>query len=715
MNKWHSLSSFKIALLLVGVMLANACSRGGKEDRNINDWSNFGHDFSNNKFSALDSINLGNVHKLKKLWQYDEVADNGASVFFNPLIFKGKMIALMPSNKLVALEPASGRLLWEFMPDSSDVSNWTKGITFSEGSGSKPDALLFISGSTLYSINANDGTLNKSFGENGKVDFYEGLSIQPSMRSKIPVSSNAPGVVYQNLFIVGCKVPDELPAIPGDIRAFDINTGKLVWIFHTIPAKGEFGAETWPENARERSGGANCWGGIALDEKRGIAYVPTASPSFDFYGADRVGQNLFANCLLALDAKTGKRIWHFQTTHHDLWDRDNGSPPNLVTVMHNGKSTDAVALVTKLGYVFLFDRDNGNPLFPIKEVPVSTRSDMPGEKPWPTQPFPTKPAPFARQGFKEEYYSNIDSGTKAYIKNQVEQHHYDTGIYDPPSLRGSIVMPAAHGGANWGGASYNPHSGVLFVNSTDLPWFQQLKELKNLSGDNHLQGSELFRTYCSSCHGMDRKGTNYGPSIIHKVDKLSVQFLDNFIKKGAEPMPAFKFLPQVQVDAIVSFIKNKTVKSAAEPGKTVSESASTQPYSFSGYDFFNDAHGIPAVKPPFGTLNAIDLNKGEILWQVPLGEDRKLAKMGIKHSGMYNRGGCIATAGGLVFIAATGDAMFRAFDQSTGRTVWETELPGVGNSIPSTYAVNGKQYVTLAVNPNPSTGYKGGYVTFGID
>ncbi|MBA4166327.1 MAG: PQQ-binding-like beta-propeller repeat protein [Chitinophagaceae bacterium] len=417
---------------------------------------------------------------------------------------------------------------------------------------------------------------------------------------------------------------------------------------------------------------------MALDAKSGIVYVPTASPSFDFYGADRAGQNLFANCLLALDGRTGKRIWHFQTTHHDLWDRDNGSPPNLVNVAHNGKSIDAVALVTKLGYVFLFDRKNGDPLFDIKEVPVPATSEMPGEKPWPTQPFPAKPAPFARQGFRKEYYSNIDSGTNTFIENEIKKNGYNTGVYDPPNLRGSIVVPAAHGGANWGGASYNPHSGILFVNSTDVPWFQQLREIKSLVHDNQLQGKELFKKYCSSCHGMDRKGTNYGPNIVNKVNKLSVPFLDNFIKKGAEPMPSFKHLPQVQLDAIISFIKNIEVKSQVGAGATTSESPGDQPYGFSGYDFFNDEHGIPAIKPPFGTLNAIDLNKGEILWQVPLGEDKKLAKIGIPRSGMYNRGGGIATAGGLIFIAATADRMFRAFEQSTGSVIWETELPADG-------------------------------------
>jgi quinoprotein glucose dehydrogenase len=703
-NFKHLLTIIRAGLILIGLSFSILSCQQNQEDQ----WPGFGHDATNNKFSTLSQIDTSNVTGLEVVWQHEDDQENGSSVLFNPLVVDGVMYAFMPTEKLVALDAATGKKIWEFKPDSTDVSTWTRGITFHHNERKNDDFLLFVYGSTLYSLQAKTGKVNPAFGANGRVDFYTGLSVEESQRKAVHVTSNAPGVIYNDLFIVGCKVPDELPATSGDIRAFDVNTGELKWVFNTIPKKGEFGADTWPENARAKNGGANCWAGMALDKERGIVYVPTASPSFDFYGADREGQNLFANCLLALDAKTGKRKWHFQTTHHDLWDRDNGSPPNLLTVKHDGKSIDAVALSTKLGYIFLFNRETGEPLFPINEIPVPTKSDMPGEKPWPTQPFPTKPEPFARQGFKEEYITDVTPELNKYFKDEIKNNKYQTGIYDPPNLNGSVILPTAHGGSNWGGASVNPATGVMFVNSADLPWFLKLTEIKGLEADNHLSGSELYKMYCSSCHGPNKKGSNFGPDISKRSKLLSAEKLDLFIKKGAEPMPAFNHLPQPQIDAIVSFLKGENIVSKEE---TV---AHKEPYGFSGYDFYKDKNDNFAIKPPYGTLNAIDLNKGEILWQVPLGEDPKLAKMGIKNSGMFNRGGGIATAGGLVFIAATGDGRFRAFDQKTGKTLWNKELPGSGYSIPSTYSINGKQYITIGVTPNPDKNYKGGYVTFAL-
>ncbi len=676
-----------------------------------NEWAYYNHDLANSKFSELSQINSSNIGQIKEIWRNEDNFENGSGLFFNPIIVRNKMIVLMPSNNLAALNPETGQKLWEFKPDTSNTYNWARCITYHKNKVGTGDIIYFIFGDHLYSINAETGLLNKNFGKNGHVDFYEGLEVNLEKKPKVFVTSNAPGVIFGDLFIVGSKVPDELPSISGDIRAFNRHTGKLVWTFHTIPKKGQFGADTWGANPRQKNGGANCWGGLALDQKLGIVYAPTGSPSFDFYGADRPGKNLFGNCLLALDAKTGKRIWHFQTTHHDLWDRDNGSPPNLVTVRHNGKSIEAVGLVTKMGYTFLFNRRTGKPLFTIKEVPVSTKSSMPGEKPWPTQPIPTKPQPFARQGFKPEYFANYSPETEQFIKNEIKKNNYSTGVYEPPSLLGSLIVPSANGGANWGGASINPKTGVMFVNSNDLPWFLALTENKNLKKNNQFSGEKLYKIYCSSCHGTDKKGGALAPNISNKVKIYSNEKIKNIIIKGINPMPSFKNLPEQQINSIVAFLKETEMnfESTAKKYEDFEE-----PYGFSGYNFFNDQNGIPAIKPPIGTLNAIDLNKGEIVWQVPLGENKNLAEMGIKNSGDFTRGGGIATAGGLILIGTTADRKFRAFDQKTGKTLWEKELPGTTTSIPSTYAINGKQFIVVAVSPEEITGFKGGYITFGL-
>ncbi|MGC3945123.1 MAG: PQQ-binding-like beta-propeller repeat protein [Chryseolinea sp.] len=687
-------------LVVLSTALLFCC---GPDKTDPNSWPTFSHDASNNKFSSLSKIDTSNVAQLKEAWRFEDAVEGGG-LYFNPVMMKNRVIGLMPSNELVALDAGTGKLLWEFKPDSSSIPNWSRGITYHEGN---PDRILLVSGATLYCINAENGSLITDFGKDGRVDFYEGLEVPDSMRTRVPVSTNAPGVIYNNeLFIVGCKVPDELPSIAGDIRAFNVNTGKLEWVFNVIPKPGEYGADTWGNDPRSRNGGANCWAGVALDEKRGIVFVPTASPSFDFYGADRPGQNLFANCLLALDAKTGKRIWHYQTTHHDLWDRDNGSPPNLVTVKRDGKDVDAVALVTKMGYLFLFNRETGESLFEVNEVPVDTISRMPGEKPWPTQPLPANP-PFARQGYREELYGR----SSQWIKNEVSKNNYKTGIYEPPSLEGSIILPTAHGGANWGGASVNPTTNRLFVNATDMPWILKLTDLKQIRAANQLNPEVLFRTYCSSCHGMDKKGRGVGPDLTTRVQKYKNAQIASILEKGAPPMPSFKFLSKQQIAAIIAYVKDTV---AAQSFETASLPENDEPYGFNGYNFYLDPEGHPAIAPPFGTLTSIDLNTGNIIWQVPLGEDPRLKKLGIENSGMFNRGGGIATAGGLIFIAATGDHIFRAFDQRTGKVLWQQELPGMASSIPSTYAIGNTQYVVISVNAQSDNNFKGGYIAFAI-
>src|SRR5688572_31207996 len=486
----------------LSLALLAACSQDKQDGTST--WPTFGHDVSNNKFSALTDIDTSNVMQLQEVWRYEDTTEGGG-VYFNPVMMGNRVIGLMPSNTLVALDAVTGKLLWVFVPDSSAIPNWSKGITYHPGN---PDRIFLISGDKLYAINAENGTVIKNFGNNGRVDFYEGLEVPDSMRMRVPVSSNAPGVVYNDLFIVGCKVPDELPSTPGDIRAFNINTGKLEWVFHVIPKPGEFGADTWNANARQRNGGANCWAGMALDEKRGIVFVPTASPSFDFYAADRPGQNLFANCLLALDARTGKRLWHFQTVHHDLWDYDNVSAPQLVTVRHNGQRVDGVALAGKTGFLYVFNRVTGAPLWPIEERPVP-KSDVPGEQAWPTQPFPTRPAPFARLTFTVDDLNPWLNTPEQYaaMKERVSKARNE-GLFTPPAIIDTISMPGNQGGSNWASTAANPQKGLVFVVNVNQVAILRLEDVRTRAvpegrgGGAPLQtGFAAYQQYCGSCHG----------------------------------------------------------------------------------------------------------------------------------------------------------------------------------------------------------------------
>ncbi len=354
-------------------------------------------------------------------------------------------------------------------PDLKIITN--RGITYWESKDRSDRRLLFASNHALRAIDARTGKTILSFGNSGAVDLKEGLGRNP--KDLTLVQSTTPGRIFENLLILGSATNQGYGSAPGDIRAFDVLTGKVVWSFHTIPHPGEFGYETWPKDAWRTVGGANAWSELSLDEKRGILYAPTASAKYNFYGADRLGSNLFADCLVALDAQTGKRLWHFQMVHHDVWDYDEATAPKLLTVQHEGRSVDAVAQVSKQGFVWVFDRVTGKPLWPIEERPVP-KSDMPGEETWPTQPFPTKPPPFSRQKFTVDDLSPfLSPEDKARFRDDILSARNE-GLFTPPGRRNTIQMPGNNGGANWGGAAANPTNGTLVVVSKDLPCLLKL-------------------------------------------------------------------------------------------------------------------------------------------------------------------------------------------------------------------------------------------------
>ncbi|HEX4748522.1 MAG TPA: PQQ-binding-like beta-propeller repeat protein [Bryobacteraceae bacterium] len=643
-------------------------------------WPGYGGGPEQIRYSRLTQINRKNVKQLQVAWTYD-TQDGPGTTQTEPIFIQGVTYVVTPKHKIIALDGASGKLLWTF--DSGIVGRGpNRGVAYwSDGNDKRVFAAVQ---SFVYALDAGTGLPIKTFGRDGRIDLREGLGRDPAKQSILLTS---PGIVYKDLLIVGGREPESLPAPPGDIRAYDVRSGEVRWTFHTIPHPGEYGYETWPKDAWTYSGAANNWSGMAVDTKRGIVYVPTGSAAADFYGANRVGDDLFANCLLALDANTGNRIWHFQAVHHDLWDRDFPSPPNLVTVKRNGHRIDAVAQTTKQGWIYLFDRQTGKPLFPIelKNYPAST---TPGEQASPTQPLPVMPPPYTRQILTEDMLTNRTPEAHAWA---VERFHnlISNGQFVPFSVdKETVIFPGFDGGAEWGGSAFDPQTGLLYVNANDIAWSAKLTEN---TGDNSAR--HLYLSNCGVCHGADLTGAPPQiPSLVNIGAKLNATQIEVLIRQGAGRMPSFPNFDRPQVDAIIDFLRTGQDK----------ELQSTEPpevkpkYIFGGYHRLLDPDGYPAVAPPWGTLNAIDLNTGKYAWKIPLGEYPELAAKGMTNTGTENYGGPIVTAGGLVFIGATNfDKKFRAFDKKTGKLLWETALPLSGNATPLTYMVNGRQYVVI--------------------
>src|SRR5579875_2221451 len=485
-----------------------------------------------------------------------------------------------------------------------------------------------------------------------------------------------PGAVYKNLLILGSRVGETYGASPGYIRAYDAVTGKLKWVFHTIPQPGEFGYDTWSWPKGETFGGANAWGGITIDEKRGWAFAATGSATDDFYGAFRKGKDLFSDCVLALDANTGNLKWYYQTTHHDLWDYDDPPAPMLVTLKSGGTSRDAVVQLTKMGRVFVLDRDTGTPIFPVAEVPVPP-SDVPGEEAWPTQPLPLKPPPLVRQSITEADLTNITPEAHASAL-QTFRRYRSGSIYTPPSLQGTITMPGHLGGAEWGGGSFDPQLNVLYVNVNEIPTINQLRPVYGFGTRDNGNGAQsnlspaqvglqLYDAKCMSCHGSDRMGSPPQVPALANLD-LSRPEYKSIIKRGRGGMPAFSQLSDTELAALAAYVKNPPNNSP------IGTPTSASRFTLNGYRIFTDAQGLPGISPPWGTLDAIDMVTGNILWKVPLGQYPVLAAKGIYNTGTMNFGGPVATAGGVLFVAATADAKIRAFSTHSGRQLWEYQL-----------------------------------------
>jgi len=681
------------------------------------DWPVYGGQPANQHYSSLTQINRSNVNKLRVAWTYETGEDGGLET--SPLIVGRTLYAYTPSQKVIALDAVTGKLLWKFdsgvkaEQPARGVAYWTDG---------KEGRILAGVMNYLYALDPVTGKPIPSFGENGRIDLRKNLRGDYQVQS---IALTTPGIVYKDLIIVGGEMPETLPAPPGDIRAYDVRTGALRWSFHTIPHPDEFGYETWPKDAWKTSGAANNWAGMSLDAERGIVYVPTGSASFDFYGGDRIGNDLFADTLLALDANTGKRIWHFQDVHHDLWDRDFPSAPSLLTVTRDGKRIDAIAQTTKTGYLYLFDRVTGQPLFPIEEhsYPAST---VPGEAASPTQPKPLKPAPYARQILTEDMLTNRTPEAHAWAVEKFRTFRSE-GLFIPFGLdKQTVIFPGFDGGAEWGGPAIDPKTGVIYINANEMAWTGGLEADKPA----RTPGEAIYMSQCSVCHGADRTGSPPGfPSLIGIGKRLTDAQITAIIHQGKGRMPTFPGLSDAQLKSLLDFLRqNPTAPAGAPPASDKQEmasvaadsatTASQEPqYSFTGYRKFLDPDHYPAIAPPWGTLNAIDLNTGNYLWKISLGEYPALAAQGMKDTGSENYGGPIVTAGGLVFIGATlYDYKFHAFDSRTGKQLWETQLPYAGRATPATYMIDGKQYVVVATGGGryQIAPAKGVYVAFSL-
>lgn len=670
-------------------------------------WETRGGSTSSIRYSELDQINIGNVEQLEVEWVYntgDISADDNTEMQTNPIIIDGVLYATSPRLKAIALDAASGEELWVFDPFADTTKtihrHRNRGVAYWEDGDDK--RILYTAGPWLYAINAKTGTLVEEFGENGRASFRQGLGERKNRR----VFSTSPGVIYEDLFISGSTA---LQAAPGHIRAFSVRTGALVWAFHTIPQPGEFGYETWEDpDAWKTVGHANAWSGLSLDEERGIVFAPTGSPSDDFYGGNRIGSNLFGNSVLALDATTGERIWHFQTIHHDLWDYDLPSQPSLVTVTHNGKPIDAVVQTTKTGYVFLLDRQTGEPLFPVEEREVTVETDLQGEQVWPTQPYPTIPKPLVRQKMTVDDINPYVSEEDQELLRQQFLSLKSGGMHEPPSLQGTLIYPGFDGGAEWGGSSFDPETGILYVNSNEIPWTATMVPATEplASGASSSEnvsltqsGRELYLANCSACHNPDRMGGGSNPSLVDVKDRYQPEEIINLINTGRGMMPGFNHISDSKKHAIVNYLVGEEHFLIKEASDEIAEEGPREemgPYRFTGHRKFQSPEGYPANSPPWGTLNAIDLNTGEYVWRIPLGEYPALKERGIPPTGTENYGGPAVTAGGLVFIAATLDEKIRAFDKATGDLLWEHDLPAAGYATPGIYEVAGKQYVVIA-------------------
>ena len=643
------------------ILLTAACEESGPDLANAN-WDTYLGDPGRQHYSPLAQIDRENVAGLEEVWRYRS-GEPTSLMYTSPLIIDGVLYGLSPSLDVFALNASTGKELWRNELALSGRAQ--RGLMWWQDGDDR--RILFTAGNQLIALNADSGDLIASFGDQGK------LNLTPSMESRGGIDVTVPGVIYRDKVILGFSTSENSLAFPGTVRAFNVTDGSLEWTFHSIPLYGQPGSETWAEGALEIAGGANVWTGMALDEERGLLFAPTGSATPDFYGAKRVGDNLYANSLLALDAGTGELRWHYQVVKHDLWDRDNPAPPTLVQVEIEGEIIDAVTLTTKSGHLYVFDRETGESLHPIISVETDLPSTLPGEVPAKTQRISS--IAFSRQTFE---ITQRTPEASAYVKEIISD--WDQRPWAPPKVGTVLITPWYDGGAEWGGSAFDPKNNRLILNANNASGILELTEVP-IGFSNY--GS--YRVHCGACHGGDLQGTDQGPSLVGLTERLTTAEIAKVVKEGKGRMPAFDNLDTPTYRGVLGYILSPE-PIPDEPSKDVR-------YALGGYVYLKDNEGLPGNAPPWGTLNSIDLASGEIVWSFPLGNFLSHPDLGY---GAINYGGPVVTASGLIFIGATPDKKFRAVDSEDGRILWETELTAAGFSTPAVYSVDGKQYVVIA-------------------
>lgn len=674
-------------LLWLAIGLGFSCQhQADQPSRSITTWEIYRGTEDAHQFSDLNQVNKENVHLLEPAWIF-RTGDNTerAPMECNPIIIDKTMYLTSAALDLIAVNALTGKPVWRFKTAEKN-SGVNRGVTyFDDGEGGR---LFFAVDYKLYALHAETGLLVTSFGSDGWIDLRRDLGKDPASLS---VTLTSPAAIYENLLILGSATGEGYDASPGHLRAYNVFSGELEWIFHTIPQPGQFGYDTWHWVEGENYGGTNNWGGLSIDKKKGWVYAALGSPVYDFYGANRKGANLYGNSIVALDAKTGAKQWNYQTVKHDIWDYDLPAAPTLVDLEVEGKPLHALIQPTKTGELILLDRYTGRPLLNPEEKSVPA-SNVPGEEAFPTQAF-DQGILVVRQEFDSTTITNISPEAADYVKREMRKYRNE-GMYTPPSMEGTLTMPATRGGILWGGLSYDRHNNMIYVNANEIPMILQMKKVEEAGEKGALSGYAVYMTNCASCHGSNKEGQKDSyPSLRNLEEKLSDTEIHSIIEKGKGLMPAFAQLDEAEIDALLAFLKDSTAGSEKDPP---SAAKNIERYVLNGYRLFTDQDGFPANRPPWGTLNAVDLTTMTVKWKVPLGTYPELKKKGIADTGTQNFGGCVATAGGLVFIGGSADEMFRAFDAETGEVLWEYKLSAGGYAVPSVYQVDGKQYVVIA-------------------